>query len=68
MIKIRVPATSANLGPGFDCLGIALGVYNTYEVSPSDTLQFEGVPENTAMKTTCLCRHTGKPGEKEISG
>jgi homoserine kinase len=27
-VKIRVPATSANLGPGFDCLGIALGIYN----------------------------------------
>ena len=23
MIKVRVPATSANLGPGFDSLGIA---------------------------------------------
>jgi homoserine kinase len=23
-ITIRVPATSANLGPGFDCLGMAL--------------------------------------------
>ena len=28
MIKIRVPATSANLGPGFDCLGLALNVWN----------------------------------------
>ncbi|MBA4025790.1 MAG: homoserine kinase [Gordonia sp.] len=25
---IRVPASSANLGPGFDCLGIALGIYD----------------------------------------
>ena len=30
MIKIRVPATSANLGPGFDSLGIALGLYNIF--------------------------------------
>ena len=28
MIKIRVPATSANLGPGFDCLGLALDIWN----------------------------------------
>lgn len=28
MLKIRVPATSANLGPGFDCVGIALNLYN----------------------------------------
>ena len=26
-ITIRVPATTANLGPGFDCLGLALGLY-----------------------------------------
>ena len=29
-IKIRVPATSANLGPGFDCLGCAFELYNTF--------------------------------------
>jgi len=27
MITVRVPATTANLGPGFDCFGLALGVY-----------------------------------------
>jgi len=30
--KIRVPATTANLGPGFDCLGLALDWWNTIEV------------------------------------
>lgn len=29
--RISVPATSANLGPGFDALGIAVGLYNTCE-------------------------------------
>lgn len=29
MIKVQVPATSANLGPGYDCLGIALDEYCT---------------------------------------
>ncbi len=28
MVKVRVPATSANLGPGFDSMGLALGLYN----------------------------------------
>ena len=28
MVKIRVPATSANMGPGFDSMGIALTLYN----------------------------------------
>ncbi len=28
----RIPATSANLGPGYDCLGVALTLHNTVEV------------------------------------
>ncbi|MEE4022535.1 homoserine kinase [Gordonia sp. PKS22-38] len=27
-VRVRVPASSANLGPGFDCLGVALGIYD----------------------------------------
>jgi len=27
-VTVKVPATSANLGPGFDCLGLALPIYN----------------------------------------
>lgn len=30
-IVVRVPATSANLGPGFDCLGLALDLWNETE-------------------------------------
>ncbi|MDD4699888.1 MAG: homoserine kinase [Oscillospiraceae bacterium] len=36
MIKIDVPATSANLGSGFDSLGIALSLYNTILMEESD--------------------------------
>ena len=32
VIKVRVPATAANIGPGFDCLGVALNIYNDIEV------------------------------------
>ncbi len=31
-VTVKVPATSANLGPGFDCLGLALGLYNTLTI------------------------------------
>ncbi len=31
---IRVPATSANLGPGFDCLGVAVDLWNETVVTP----------------------------------
>ncbi len=27
-VRVQVPATTANLGPGFDCLSLALGLYN----------------------------------------
>ena len=35
---VRVPASSANLGPGFDALGLALGVYLTCRFRESQTL------------------------------
>lgn len=40
-VTISVPATSANLGPGFDCLGIALNLYNhvTFTAVSEPTLQ-----------------------------
>jgi homoserine kinase len=33
--RVEVPATTANLGPGFDCLGMALDLWNTVTVWPS---------------------------------
>lgn len=35
-LSIKVPATSANMGPGFDCLGIALDIWNKVSVMDSD--------------------------------
>ena len=32
---VRIPATSANLGPGFDSLGLALQLYNDFQITPS---------------------------------
>ena len=31
-VTVKVPATSANMGPGFDCLGIALDIWNIVSV------------------------------------
>ncbi len=33
-VRVRVPATSANLGPGFDALGLALTLYDDLIVTP----------------------------------
>jgi homoserine kinase len=32
-VTIRIPASTSNLGPGFDCLGVALRIYNSITVS-----------------------------------
>jgi homoserine kinase len=44
-VTVTVPATSANLGPGFDTLGLALSVYDTLTVSAfaDDRLEIEVV-------------------------
>ena len=43
-VSIRTPATTANLGPGFDCLGMALDWWNEVclSVSPSPKVHIEG--------------------------
>ena len=33
---VKVPATSANMGPGFDCLGMALDIWNTVTIEPGE--------------------------------
>jgi homoserine kinase len=35
-IRVRAPATTANVGPGFDCAGIALELWNELEVGEGD--------------------------------
>lgn len=45
MRTIKVPATSANLGPGFDCLGLALNLTNTFLVEPAEKDVLDNVEE-----------------------
>jgi homoserine kinase len=35
-VKVRAPATTANLGPGFDCAAAALDLWNELEISAGD--------------------------------
>lgn len=52
-MRVSVPATSANLGPGFDCLGIAVNLKNQVIIKPSKfhsvSLKGEGA-NNPALK------------------
>ena len=50
-VKVRVPATSANLGPGFDVAGVAVSLYNTFTFELIDEgLEITGCPEQFAGK------------------
>ena len=43
-MTVRVPATTANMGPGFDCAGMALDVWNelTVERASGFSMEIEG--------------------------
>jgi homoserine kinase len=59
-ITVRVPATSANLGPGFDCFGLALDLCNEVtvdtEAEPSVTWEGEGADELPTDGTDMISR------------
>jgi homoserine kinase len=42
MTVVRAPASSANLGPGFDCAAVALDLWNELEVSDGEGVELEG--------------------------
>lgn len=47
MIEVLVPATSANLGPGFDVLGLAISLHNVFKMEETEAgLEIEVVPDN----------------------
>ncbi len=49
-VTIRVPATTANLGPGFDCLGIAMQLYNRVTVRRGGPAQPHVMATDAAAK------------------
>ena len=56
-VRARAPASSANLGPGFDTLALALGLYVEVDVQPADhlTVRAEGegseLPADSSQRT-----------------
>ncbi|MCS7205885.1 MAG: homoserine kinase [Leptospiraceae bacterium] len=54
----RIPATSANLGPGFDVFGLALNLYNYFYVDFSDEANFEIYdPQNEILPYSVLSQN-----------
>ncbi len=62
----RVPASSANLGPGFDTLAIALSLYLEVEAEESDTFQVSAFGEGSGLEITE--QHLGAQVAKQILG
>lgn len=67
-ITIRVPATSANLGVGFDTLGLALQKYGYFTFVKNDKLVIEGCPAAYANEKNLVyqayqltCHELGQP-------
>jgi homoserine kinase len=47
--EVRVPATSANLGPGFDSLGMALSIYLEVRFRPAEVLAIHASGRDSAL-------------------
>jgi homoserine kinase len=66
-ITIRVPATSANLGPGFDCLGLALDLWNetiiTLAIEYSVQVNGEGMERLSAGENNLIIRSAQRLAE-----
>lgn len=55
MIKVKVPGTSANIGPGFDALGLALNMYNSFIFEEIDKgLEISGCNKAFANKNNLV--------------
>lgn len=52
MRHLRVPASSANLGPGFDALGLALGIFLDCRFEPSELLSITVAGRDAACVST----------------
>jgi homoserine kinase len=49
-VTVRVPASTSNLGPGFDCLGLALRIYNDVTVSRGRTADRDSMAARAGEK------------------
>jgi len=60
-VVVRVPATSANLGPGFDALGMAIDIWNEFTVERADNFSLSVEGEGASMIPVAI----GPDGESE---
>ena len=57
-VSVKVPATTANIGPGFDCMGMALPIYNTVTIEetvlPGTGVEINIISESDAVSDISL--------------
>lgn len=72
-VKVKVPATTANLGPGFDTLGLALNIFNYLEVDTNADefcIEIEGegadflAPNQNNLAHRAICRLFQEVGQE----
>ncbi len=70
-IKVKIPATSANLGPGFDSLGLAISLYNEIHIKSSKyhsvSIKGEGI-QNIRLKKNNMFVSIFNDIYKELAG
>jgi homoserine kinase len=49
LLHLRLPATSANLGPGFDALGLAMALYLTIDATVADVFHIDATGRNSDL-------------------
>src|SRR6266540_2441272 len=69
-LRVRVPATSANLGPGFDAFGVALPLLAEFEVRParawSVTVEGNGASDDVPLDEDNLFVVAAKAAAKTL--
>lgn len=72
MVKVSIPATSANMGSGFDSIGVALSLYNVFFLEESDKIEIltddDSIPtDKTNLVYKCVEKVYNMCG-KELKG
>ena len=73
-VRVRAPATSGNLGPGFDCAGAALDLWNELELTEGEGVEVSGEgageiplgPEHLGLKAFALDRKSTRLNSSHI--
>jgi len=73
-LRVRVPATSANLGPGFDAFALALPLLAEFDVRTGRGYEVrvegdgDGIPTGSANLVVIAARATAKAAKEQLQG